>query len=143
VGRTLRISGEGELDAVVSEDGNRRSTVAVLQGGYFVATGLWPLVSRRTFERVTGPKADFWLAQTVGVLVTGIGGVLLLGEKRGRLTPELELLGAASAAALGLVDLVFALRGRISKVYLADAAAEVALVAGWARRRAGERDGSR
>jgi hypothetical protein len=143
VGRTLRISGEGELDAVVSEDGNRRSTVAVLQGGYFLATGLWPLVSRRTFERVTGPKADFWLAQTVGVLVTGIGGVLLLGEKRGRLTPEIELLGAASAAALGLVDLVFALRGRISKVYLADAAAEVALVAGWARRRAGERDGSR
>jgi glucose uptake protein GlcU len=128
---------------VVSEDGNRRSTVAVLQGGYFVATGLWPLVSRRTFERVTGPKADFWLAQTVGVLVTGIGGVLLLGEKRGRLTPEIELLGAASAAALGLVDLVFALRGRISKVYLVDAAAEVALVAGWARRRAGERDGSR
>jgi hypothetical protein len=143
MGRTLRISGEGELDAVVSEDGNRRSTVAVLQGGYFVATGLWPLVSRRTFERVTGPKADFWLAQTVGVLVTGIGGVLLLGEKRGRLTPEIELLGAASAAALGLVDLVFALRGRISKVYLVDAAAEVALVAGWARRRAGERDGSR
>jgi hypothetical protein len=81
-------------------------------------------VSRRTFERVTGPKADFWLAQTVGVLVTGIGGVLLLGEKRGRLTPEIELLGAASAAGLGLVDLVFALRGRISKVYLADAAAD-------------------
>jgi hypothetical protein len=97
-------------------------------------------VSRRTFERVTGPKADFWLAQTVGVLVTGIGGVLLLGEKRGRLTPELELLGAASAAALGLVDLAFALRGRISKVYLADAAAEAALVAGWARRRARERE---
>lgn len=125
---------------MVSEDGNRRSTVAVLQGGYFMATGLWPLVSRRTFERVTGPKADFWLAQTVGVLVTGIGGVLLLGERRARLTPELELLGAASAAALGLVDLVFALRGRISKVYLAHAAAEVALVAGWARRRARERE---
>jgi hypothetical protein len=82
---------------------------------------------------MTGPKADFWLAQTVGVLVAGIGGVLLLAEKRDRLTKELELLGATSAAGLGVVDLVFALSGQISKVYLVDAVAQAALITGWVR----------
>jgi hypothetical protein len=110
-----------------------KSRTAQLQGVYFLATGIWPLLDRRSFERVTGPKADFWLAQTVGVLVGVAGGVLLLAEKRNRLTRELELLAVGSAAGLGLVDVVFSLRGRISKVYLVDAAVEAALVAGWLR----------
>jgi hypothetical protein len=36
-----------------------------------------------------------------------------------------------SAASLALVDVAFVTRGRISKIYLADAAAEVALIAAW------------
>jgi hypothetical protein len=56
---------------------------------------------------------------------------LVLAEKRRRLTRELILLGAASAAGLGCIDVVCALRGRISKVYLVDAALEALLVAGW------------
>jgi hypothetical protein len=118
----------------VRAGGDEHARVAGLQGLYFIASGIWPLASRETFERVTGPKTDFWLAQTVGVLVAGIGGVLLLGSTRRRVTTELEVLGAASAAGLGLVDLVFSLRGRISKVYLADAAIQAALVGAWARR---------
>jgi hypothetical protein len=109
--------------------------VARVQGAYFLATGIWPLISRRSFEAVTGPKTDFWLAQTVGVLVAAIGGVLLLADCRKRVTPELRVLGVASAGGLGLVDTVFSLRGRISKVYLADALVECALVAGWAAER--------
>jgi ABC-type cobalamin transport system permease subunit len=113
-------------------DGEDAQLLATVQGFYFLATGVWPLLSRETFERVTGPKTDFWLAQTVGVLVASIGGVLLLGAQRRRLDAELEVLGVASAAGLGLVDVVFALRGRIAKVYLLDAAIEGAIVAGWA-----------
>jgi hypothetical protein len=30
--------------------------VALIQGVYFVATGVWPLVSIRTFMAITGPK---------------------------------------------------------------------------------------
>jgi hypothetical protein len=111
------------------------SLAARAQGAYFVATGVWPLISRRSFEAVTGPKQDFWLAQTVGALVAGIGGVLLLADRRKRVTPEFQVLGAASAGGLGLVDIVFSLRGRISKVYLADALVELALVAAWAAER--------
>jgi hypothetical protein len=45
--------------------------------------------------------------------------------------PEAAALAIGSAAALGAVDTVYAARGRISKVYLLDAAAELALVATW------------
>ena len=107
---------------------------AKLQGSYFLATGFWPLLSRRTFELVTGPKADFWLAQTVGVLVATVGGTLVLAERRKRLTRELMFLGVTTAAGLGCVDVFFVLRGRIRKVYLADAAVEAMLVAEWIRR---------
>jgi ABC-type cobalamin transport system permease subunit len=113
--------------------GHDAARLATLQGLYFLVTGIWPLASPDSFERVTGPKADFWLAQTVGILVASIGSVLLLGARRRRVNAELEVLGAASAAGLGLVDMVFALRGRIAKVYFLDAAIEGAIVVGWLR----------
>jgi hypothetical protein len=106
--------------------------IASLQGTYFLATGIWPLVSRRTFERVTGPKVDFWLAQTVGVLVASVGATMVVGARRRRIGPELEILAVSSAAGLAAIDLTFSLRGRISKVYLLDAAVESAIVASWA-----------
>src|SRR5215217_4805539 len=106
----------------------------VLQGVYFLVTGIWPLLSRRSFERVTAPKADFWLAQTVGVLVAAIGTVILVAERRERITPEVKFLALASAGGLGLIEAVFATQGRISKVYLVDALVEAVLIAAWASR---------
>jgi hypothetical protein len=105
--------------------------LAVLQGGYFLTTGTWPLISRRTFEAVTGPKADFWLAQTVGVLVACIGSTLVLASKRNQVNPDLRLVAASTAAGLATIDIVYVARGQISKVYLADAAIEVGLVSAW------------
>ncbi len=34
-----------------------------------MATGLWPLVHRRSFEAVTGRKTYWWLVNTVGSLL--------------------------------------------------------------------------
>src|SRR3712207_8805835 len=51
-----------------------------------------PFVSRRAFEAVTGPKLEWWLVKTVGVIVTVVGGVLLSGARRNRVTPELRAL---------------------------------------------------
>jgi uncharacterized membrane protein YedE/YeeE len=102
------------------------------QAAYYVATGVWPLVSRPTFERVTGPKTDFWLVQTVGLLVGSIGVGLAQNLRRGCASaPELRTIAVASAASLAAVDVVFVAKGRISRVYLADAIVEAALVAGW------------
>jgi len=101
-----------------------------IQAAYFVLTGLWSLFGVRTFQRVTGPKVDIWLVKTVGVLVTVIGGALALGaRRRGQLAPETLALAAGSAAALAGIDVWYVTRGRISRVYLLDAAAEAAFFA--------------
>jgi hypothetical protein len=107
--------------------------VAALQAAYYLGTGLWPLVHRGSFERVTGAKTDFWLAQTVGATVAAIGaGLAQAAVRPRRVPPELRTVACAGAAGLGLVDLVFVARRRISAIYLVDAAAEVALIGAWA-----------
>mgnify|MGYP003293179536 CR=1 FL=1 len=45
------------------------------QGGFYVLSGVWPLVSMRTFELVTGPKTDDWLVRMVGLLAAVIGAL--------------------------------------------------------------------
>jgi len=106
--------------------------VAAAQAAFYVTTGIWPLLHRRSFERVTGPKADFWLAQTVGVVVAAIGaGIGRSVVTRRPVSPDLRLAAGLSAAGLALMDVYFVGKRRISPVYLLDAAAEAALVAGW------------
>src|SRR5688572_20831360 len=102
------------------------------QGIFYVATGLWPIIHLRSFEAVTGPKVDKWLVRTFGGLVSAVGAALIAGafEKPSR---AIKLLGIGSAVALATADLVYSLRGTISKVYLGDAAAEGAVAALWAR----------
>lgn len=111
--------------------GMTTAALARAQGLYFLATGVWPLLSMRTFEAVTGPKTDRWLVKTVGVLVWVIGASLLAAGRRPRPDPPTALLAAGSAAGLGAIDVIYAARGRISRVYLLDAVLETLLVAAW------------
>jgi hypothetical protein len=59
------------------------TTLSLVQGAFYAATGLWALVDLDSFMAVTGPKTDHWLVKTVGILVTVIGGVLLVAWRRG------------------------------------------------------------
>lgn len=107
------------------------TTIAVTQGAFYIATGLWPIVSMRTFLMVTGPKTDLWLVKTVGALIAVIGAALLCGGLDGNVSNGLVLLGSVSAAALGIVDVNYVTKGVISKIYLLDAAAEAVIVLMW------------
>ena len=44
---------------------------------FYVASGLRPIVSMRTFEKVTGPKTDEWLVKTVGLLIAVSGAIFI------------------------------------------------------------------
>jgi hypothetical protein len=105
--------------------------VCVAQGLYYLITGLWPLISMETFLAITGPKTDLWLVDTVAVLVTVIGSVLLFAAARHQITSAIWLLAIGSAAALTIVESFYALRGVIWSVYLLDAVLEVGLIALW------------
>jgi hypothetical protein len=100
-----------------------------LYAPYLVATGVWSLVHRRSFERVTGPKEDYWLVQTVGALAIAIGASLSLAARRRTHGPETIVLGAASCTAFGLAS-VRASQTE-SRVYLGDALLEIAFLAAW------------
>ena len=112
------------------------------QGLYFLVTGVWPLVSVESFQRVTGPKsdhliadaptqADHWMLNTISGLIIAISLVLLTAAWRRRLSLEVGLLGALSAAALATIDIVYVGRGTIQPIYLADAVVEAGIIAAW------------
>lgn len=105
--------------------------VALLQGIFYLLTGLWGVVHRSSFEQVTGPKTDYWLVRTVGALVAVTGIVLLVAVSQERLPLEVFLLAVSNAAALTAIDVVYVTRERIARVYLLDAATEVVLIVAW------------
>ena len=112
-----------------------RRSVLLAQGVYYAATGIAPFVSRQAFEKVTGPKSEWWLVQTVGVVVTSVGGALISASVRERDTPEIVAIAAGTAAGLGAIDTYYAAKGRIAPSYLADAAVEAAFLAALATAR--------
>ena len=114
---------EADLTLGPRRDGDAARRLVLGQGAYYAATGLWPLLHMRSFEAVTGPKREDWLVKTVGVLVTAIAGTLLVAA----------LLAVSSAVGLGAIDVLYAARGRIARIYLADAVVEAALLALWTR----------
>ncbi|MBV9232581.1 MAG: hypothetical protein JO030_00950 [Candidatus Eremiobacteraeota bacterium] len=97
------------------------------QGGYYVLSGLFPLVSMAAFERVTGPKSDRWLVQTVGLLAASIGASLLIGALEEEPDPAVLVLAVTSALSFAGIDVAHTLRRRISPVYLADGAVQLLL----------------
>jgi hypothetical protein len=108
---------------------NRRRAALRFQAAYYIITGAWPLVSRRTFEAVTGPKADWWLVQMVGLLAVTNGIAIASGTTGEHISRETLTLSILSALSFATIDSVYTLKGRISKIYLCDAVVEAMIVA--------------
>ena len=101
------------------------------QGLYYFVTGLWALLSMRTFEKVTGPKTDHWLLKTIGLMLVVIGLALITGGVRKTITPEMAVLGVGTAGALLGIDVFNVSIKKIPRIYLLDAVAELILIVGW------------
>lgn len=100
-------------------------SLARWHGAFNVAAGLWPLASIRSSDAVFGPKEDRWLEYTVaGLLITS--GATLATDRQ-----ESACLAIGTAGTLLSIDLLYVPRGRISRIYLADAAFETAWIAAW------------
>lgn len=106
---------------------------AKAHGLFNIVGGLWPLLSMRSFEVVTGPKVDRWLVRTVAGLMVANG----LAQWRAGPSPEglagARRIGLGTAATLAAADLAYAIPGRISRVYLVDAVLEVGWLLAWGR----------
>ena len=114
-------------------DGPMKATqqLSLAHGVFNVTSGLWPVFHRRSFEAVTGPKRDFWLVRTVGLLLAATGAVMASAALRKRVTPEIRMLAVGVAGSLTAIDLVYAGKREISPIYLLDAAVETAVIGAW------------
>lgn len=99
------------------------------QAGYYIVTGLWPILHMGSFEAITGPKVDDWLVKMVGLLAATIGISLAVAVLNRRWNAEVRALTILSALSFAAIDVRYALSGRISPIYLADAAVELVIVA--------------
>ena len=116
---------------------DRRHGPLLAQSAYYVVTGVFPFLSRRGFEAVTGPKREWWLVQTVGAVVAVIGYAVASAVRHDRVTSETVALAAGSAASLAAIDVVYVARRRIAPTYLIDAAVQVAFLRALRRSRNG------
>jgi hypothetical protein len=65
----------------------------------------------------------------VGLLAVTIGATIAIGARDERPSQAIRALAIMSALSFTGIDVMHSLRGRISKIYLADAAVELALIA--------------
>ena len=105
--------------------------VALVQGICFFVTGLWPLLSMKTFLMVTGPKTDLWLVKTVGMVLAVIGAVLILAQVNAEINSPVIVLAVGSALSLILIEFIYVAKRVIPAIYLGDALVEIVLIAWW------------
>ena len=99
----------------------------LVQAGYYIVTGLWPLFHIRSFEALTGPKSDRFVVESTGLLFAATGATLVAAAADGGRASAARVLSALVAAASTLAALRH--RPRLRVVYLADAAVQAALAA--------------
>jgi hypothetical protein len=112
------------------------ATVPRVHGIYLLATGLWPIVHLRSFERVVGPKIDRWLVKTFGALVAAVGASFVMESLERTNGRTVRTLALTSAGVIALAELIYVSKGRISPVYLLDVVAQLGLIVGWKKTQA-------
>ena len=102
-----------------------------IQGIYYLLSGIWPLLSIRTFQAVTGPKTDLWLVQTVGLLLMINGLILMIASYGHKIDWSIFTIGVCTALALVGIEVLYVFNGTLSVVYLLDAAVEILFIIAW------------
>ncbi len=105
----------------------RLGNVFLIQGVYFVVTGIWPLLNMASFIMATGPKQDTWLVEMVGLLSAAVGLTFIVSSLRRHPLPV--LLGYTVSLSFLLMDVIYVASGQIDRIYLLDAAIQAAFIA--------------
>ncbi len=105
--------------------------VALVQGFYYLVTGVWPILHMDSFLKVTGPKTDLWLVKTVGVLIIVISSGLIYAGITNQFNTPMLMIAMASTVGFIVVELVYVFKHVISPVYAMDALAQFGLLVWW------------
>jgi hypothetical protein len=100
-------------------------TTILLQGLYYLITGVWPLISMASFMAVTGPKTDIWLVKAFSIQISMMGIFFCFSVLKRDLGPNVLLLSILSSIGFIIVDVYYVIKGVIDPIYLADAVVQV------------------
>lgn len=106
--------------------------LALIQGAYFVGTGLWPLVHFSSFAFFTGVDGPAWSFRAIGLLIACIGVALLVSGRKSDFGATARALGATSAFALAAIDAQLIGEGVIGRLNLLDVLLQLGFAAAWA-----------
>lgn len=121
-----RVAGSADNPKSVPTRDQWRRRVLLIQGGYYIVAGLWPLIHFSSFARFVAVDMNPFQSQVFSALLVVIGAVLIEGARRQPPGPYPTLLGAAVAGAIALVSLVWLPRFGVAGGLWADLAMEVA-----------------
>jgi hypothetical protein len=105
--------------------------LAAAHAAYYVVTGAWAVVDRRSFERLTGRKRDYWLVRLVGGLTVAVGVSLGTAVVKGQRSRGDATLAFATSLAFLVAD-AYAARS-VSRVYVGDIAVHAVFLPAWIR----------
>ena len=109
---------------------NRRIILGT-QSGYYLLTGLWPLLHISSFMEITGYKTDIWLVKTVGILIVCAAVAFIVDVLYKENSAAIAFLSVSSAIGLLSIDIYYSLTSEISTIYLIDAALQLILIEAW------------
>jgi len=103
----------------------------MIQGIYYGLTGLWPLLHMSSFIKITGPKSDLWLVQTVGMIILFVGCGFIVAGARKSVNVPLIIIALGLILGFIVIEIVYVFLGVISVIYMADALVQAALLFFW------------
>lgn len=109
----------------------KKHFIPILQGLYFMITGIWPLVHIESFLYITGCKTDIWLVKTVGLLILPYSVLCFYAVTNTKRNNVIAIVNIMCCLGLAGIDLYYYLKGAISWVYLIDLSLEIVFSTYW------------
>jgi hypothetical protein len=109
---------------------NRRIILG-MQSGYYLLTGLWPLLHMSSFMEITENTTDPLLVKTIGILLVCAAITFLISLYNNENSAAVVFLSVSSAIGLLSIDIYYNLTDEISTLYLIDAALQLILLEAW------------
>jgi peptidoglycan/LPS O-acetylase OafA/YrhL len=102
-----------------------RRRVLVVQGCYYLLTGIWPLVHFNSFADAVALAINPFQAQVFGAVIAVVGGSLIEAGRRGPPAAATTALGIAVAGAIAMVSLLWLPRQSATSALWIDLAIEI------------------
>lgn len=107
--------------------------VPFIQGVYFLATLVWPVIAIESFMAVTGSKVDIWLVKTVSALLLPYTVICFWTAFNARINFIVVLTMVLACWGLAIVELYYYLNEVIRWVYGVDALLQILFSFWWIR----------